>query len=78
MIFMQTESANNMAVHALDKLEVRLEELIQLCDRLRDDNEALRQQHTTLTAERNELLEKNELSRARIEAMVARLKALEP
>ncbi len=78
MIFMQTEPTNNKAALALDRLEVRLEELIQLCDRLRDENQDLRQQHTTLTAERNELLEKNELSRARIEAMVARLKALEP
>jgi cell division protein ZapB len=63
--------------HDLKTLEFRVDELIQLCHQLKNENQALRQQHSQLAAERTHLLEKNELARSRIEAMILRLKSME-
>ena len=59
------------------KLESRIEELIRVCDRLKDENETLRSQQETLSTERSQLIEKNEMVRARVEAMITRLRAME-
>jgi cell division protein ZapB len=61
----------------IGKLEQRVERLIALCDQLRDENRVLLQSQESLNAERAALLEKNDTARARIEAMIGRLKALE-
>lgn len=61
----------------LQKLEQRVERLVELCLRLREENRVLRQSQENLNAERAGLLEKNELARSRIEAMISRLKAME-
>ena len=66
-----------MAKPSLVTLESRVDELIALCDELRTDNAALRAQQNTLLAERASLIEKSELARTRVEAMIARLKAME-
>jgi cell division protein ZapB len=58
-------------------LEERLSELIQLCERLNSENQALAAKQAALLAEREALLEENRQTRARIDAMVARLKGLE-
>ena len=44
---------------------------------LRAENQRLKQQQTNLFAERDELQRKNELARARVEAIILRLRALE-
>ena len=44
---------------------------------LSDENQALRDQQSSLVAERAGLIEKSELARSRVEAMIARLKAME-
>ncbi|RZU99578.1 TIGR02449 family protein [Spiribacter vilamensis] len=67
------DSVNEQA----DRLERRVERLIQLCEQLRDENRVLLRTQESLNAERAALLEKNETARARIEAMIGRLKALE-
>ncbi len=59
------------------QLETRVEELMRLCDRLREENRLLLDAQESLNAERAALLDKNETARARIEAMISRLKALE-
>jgi cell division protein ZapB len=61
----------------LRSLESQVDELIQTCDQLTDENRALRDQQSTLVAERASLIEKSELARSRVEAMIARLKAME-
>ena len=61
----------------LSVLETQIDELIRRCDRLRDENLALREQQDGLLAERASLIEKSELVRARVEAMIARLRAME-
>ena len=61
----------------LNKLEFRLEELLEMCARLKDENRMLRKQQESLTHERASLLEKNEKVRSKVEAMIGRLKAME-
>ena len=61
----------------LVRLEKRVEELLALVERLREENRALRQRHESLVNERAALLHKNEQARTRVEAMIGRLKTLE-
>lgn len=58
-------------------LEHRVDELIRTVDRLRDENLSLRETQSSLLAERTKLLEKTELARTRVEAMIHRIKAME-
>ena len=58
-------------------LEEKIEHLIRICDRLEDENRALRDQRNSLIAERAALVEKSVLARARVEAMITRLRAME-
>lgn len=62
----------------LKKLEVRVEELIRTCTQLKEENRSLRTHQDTLTTERANLIEKTELARSRVEAMITRLKSMEP
>lgn len=61
----------------LKKLESRVEDLIGTCRQLRKQNHAMRSDHEQLTGEHAKLIEKTQIARARIEAMIGRLKALE-
>jgi len=61
----------------LKRLERRLDELVTVVSQLKEENRALRQRQDTLAAERASLLAKNEQVRARVEAMVGRLKSME-
>lgn len=61
----------------LAALESQVDELIGICQRLRDENVALKNQQHNLLAERAQLIERSELARSRVEAMIARLKAME-
>ena len=61
----------------LKALEFRVDELIQLCHQLKGENQALRDQQGNLMSERASLMEKNEMARSRIEAMIMRLKSME-
>ena len=61
----------------LQKLEVRLEELVNSIAQLKEENRSLRNQQDSLVSERANLIEKNEMARTRVEAMINRLKAME-
>ena len=61
----------------LKRREKRLEDLIVTVTQIKEENRALRQRQETLTAERASLLQKNEQVRARVEAMIGRLKSME-
>jgi cell division protein ZapB len=61
----------------LKKLEGRVDDLIKTIDRLQSENKTLRDSHSHLQAERARLVEKTEMARSRVEAMIGRLKALE-
>jgi cell division protein ZapB len=51
--------------------------LIELNQRLRNENDALLSRQESLTAERDEWMNKTVQTRSRIEAMLARLRAME-
>lgn len=71
--FRQQPTANQ----ELDLLELRLGELVTMVVQLKEENRALRQRLDSLSSERATLLQKNEQVRARVEAMIGRLKAME-
>lgn len=71
------EDAHLVFEHQLRRLEKRVDALVQICDQLQDENRSLKQRQDALTAERATLLQKNEQVRARVEAMIGRLKAME-
>ncbi len=61
----------------LQSLETKMDRLIQVCERLQDENDQLRARASDWQRERVRLVEKNELARTRVEAMITRLKSLE-
>ncbi len=61
----------------LRRLEGRLDELVDVCKQLKEENQSLKQRQDLLMSERATLLQKNEQVRARVEAMIGRLKAME-
>lgn len=72
-----SESADNNFVNELARLEKRLDELVVICNQLKDENRSLKDRQDSLIADRATLLQKNEQVRARVEAMINRLKAME-
>ena len=54
-----------------------MDELLQRCQRLQEENQGLRARQDALTAERAELVEKTEQARARVEGMLTRLRTME-
>ncbi len=76
-ISFMAEDMNTVFEHELKRLEKRVDALVRVCDQLQDENKSLKQRQDVLTAERANLLQKNEQVRARVEAMIGRLKAME-
>ena len=72
-----TDDINTSFEQELKRLEQRVDALVKVCDQLQDENKSLKQRQDVLTAERASLLQKNEQVRARVEAMIGRLKAME-
>ena len=61
----------------LRDLEDRIDSLIEECDRLREENVALRNRQASLSGECARLIERSETVRSRVETMIARLRAME-
>lgn len=74
---MSKNSPQQVIDQDLKRLEFRVEELIRTVERLKEENRSLRVQQEHMTAERAQLIERNELARSRVEAMIVRLKAME-
>ncbi|HXC60190.1 MAG TPA: TIGR02449 family protein [Steroidobacteraceae bacterium] len=73
-----SQNNKNMPVDAeLQRLEVRVGELLTLVQQLSEENRALRHRQDSLSNERAALLQKNEQVRTRVEAMIGRLRAME-
>ena len=66
-----------MATHDYAQLEQKLDQLIEACKRLQAENASLRERENHLLRERGKLIEKNDLARSRVEAMITRLKNLD-
>jgi cell division protein ZapB len=63
---------------ALKYLEGKLDQLIEQYHCVRIENSSLKTKQETLVREKAKLLEKTNLARTRVEAMITRLKAMEP
>ena len=61
----------------LKRLEDRLDDLVKICNQLQTDNKSLKEKQETLSKERATMVQKNEEVRARVEAMIVRLKSME-
>ena len=59
-----------------DKFEEKLDRLIELCQQLKQENQALREREAGLVGERSQLIEKNEMARQKIETLINRLRNL--
>jgi cell division protein ZapB len=66
-----------MSQSVFDRLESQVLALVQQMETLRRENANLRLRLDQLATERAKLMQKNELARSRIEAIVNRLKAME-
>lgn len=58
-------------------LELKVDELIQICEQLQHENKLLRHKQAALIAERAKLVEKTELARTQVESMITRLRIME-
>lgn len=66
-----------MSEQILSQLESKLDKLISLCNTLEKDNATLRAKEESWVQERKRLIEKNDIARTRVEAMIHHLKNLE-
>lgn len=73
-----TSESYKVSEQELRALEARVEELIRACTHLKEENNSLRRRQEQLNAEKAGLVEKSELAKSRVEAMISRLKSLEP
>jgi cell division protein ZapB len=58
-------------------LEDKIDQLIALCAQLNRENRALKEENLNYQQERRDLIAKNELARARVEATLQRLRSME-
>lgn len=68
---------SGMSTDNLKKLERRVDDLVGVCKKLKKENQNMKAGHDRLTDDHAKLMEKTQVARARIEAMIGRLKALE-
>ncbi len=61
----------------LESLECRIDQLIELCEKLHSENSRLRHRQTSLVSEQKKSMESSETAKARVESMIMRLKAME-
>ena len=67
----------NMLTQDLNVLEAKVDELVELCESLANENRALRERNRAWAAEKSNLVERNELARSKIGALIDRLKAMD-
>ncbi|MCQ8117730.1 MULTISPECIES: TIGR02449 family protein [Methylomonas] len=61
----------------LEALEAKLDTLIAQFNQVKSENKSLKVKQDALVREKAKLLEKTTLAKTRVEAMIARLKAME-
>ncbi|EAQ96422.1 TIGR02449 family protein [Congregibacter litoralis] len=66
-----------MSDDVLKTLEDKIDQLIGLCAQLNLENQALKQENLNFQQERRDLIAKNDLARARVEATLQRLRSME-
>lgn len=73
---METRIHTNQTTADFARLEGQVEKLIKVCTQLKTENSLLRGRQVALVTERARLIEKNDVARIRVEAMITRLKSL--
>lgn len=71
-----TEPEHNQSLELRD-LEIKLDQLIAEFTATKSENQSLKTRQDELVQEKAKLLEKTNLARMRVEAMIVRLKAME-
>lgn len=66
-----------MVANPVKELEKKIDELVSLCKDLNIENGALKAQIAGWQDERKDLIDKNELARSKVEAMIDRLRSME-
>jgi cell division protein ZapB len=66
-----------MAGKQFKELEQKIDELISLCKELNLENGALKSEVSGWRDERKDLMDKNDLARSKVEAMIDRLRTME-
>ncbi len=61
----------------LKALEQKIDDLIRLCTDLNSENVALKSDASSWLQERQQLMDKNELAKTKVEAIISRLRAME-
>ena len=61
----------------LNRLEQQVNELLELCERLSNENHDLRAQINNINRERAQLVEQKETVRNHVESMITRLRSME-
>lgn len=66
-----------ITITRIDNLEEQVDELLELCRRLSNENKELRAQLHQLVTERSGLIEQKEKVRVQVESMITRLRSME-
>ncbi len=66
-----------MLAQDLNALEAKVDELIELCESLSNENRALRERNRAWAVEKSTLVERNELAASRLDALISRLKSMD-
>jgi cell division protein ZapB len=66
-----------MADNPLKALESKIDQLIALCTELNRENQTLKADAASWQRERQDLIDKNEMARGKVEAVLDRLRAME-
>ena len=66
-----------MAENQLKVLEQKIDQLIGLCNDLNRENQLLKAENAGWQQERQDLIDKNEMARSKVEAMIDRLRTME-
>ena len=66
-----------MADKQLQALAQKIDQLIDLCNELNRENQLLKAENAGWQHERQDLIDKNELARSKVESMINRLRTME-
>ena len=72
-----TISCMTDTITRINKIEEQVDELLELCQKLGNDNKDLRAQLQNLSSERSNLIEQKEKVRVQVESMITRLRSME-
>ena len=67
-----------MSEDRFESLNEKVDNLIDLCAKMKRENQLLKADANSLQAQRKQLLEKNKEAKAKLESILVRLKAMDP